>query len=491
MALKIKEEVIKQDAEAPLHLVGNRLSYNGLQVLAGQIIEDCNRDLRWPHCMITYKAMLKDATISAALDLMEMNITKVKWKVRIPKGHEAELKDKAEFIESCMNDMDDSWTDFIRQASTFNRFGFAPIEKVYRKRLRAEGSRYNDGLYGIRELPLISQDSITSWEWGNSGREIVGLYQKKNIPEGKGTYNHSIINDDVFIRKNKFMLFRTGQTKDSPVGTSPLNKVYMAWRFKDELQRQEGIGVASDVRGLKVIYVPPRYLSDSATPEEKETADYFKTALATMHVGEQSGILLPQLYNDEGKKMFEFEVVSVLGSASHDIDKIISRYRKEIVTGIMAPQLVIGQDGSGSFALSESLEGITATVVESRLVEIQDQLNHDLIPQLFLINGWDTSVMPYFEFEEVSRTNIDDWSKAVQRIASNGLVKLDARTINSVHTKLGFEVAYDDEGVSVEEIRENSTTAKSAAGAGMLSPSGEGTSLDPLESDTTSSNKEN
>lgn len=488
---EIKVEAPEKGTLPSLRIEKGRTSYNGLKAMAGIIEEECNRDLKWPHCITTYKAMLKDATISSSLNLMEMQIAKVNWKVKVPEGYEDKLRDKAKFIESCMKDMEHSWTDFIRQAASFNRFGFAPIEKVYRKRSKATGSRFNDGLYGIRELPLITQDSVAGWEWDASGKKLTGLHQYKNIPKGKDSKEYTYSTDTHFIRREKFMLFRADPVKDSPIGSSPLNNVYMAWRFKSELERQESLGVSTDVRGMKVIYLPPQYMSASASSDEKETFEAFQKALALMHSGEQSGLILPRVYDDNGKPLFEFEVKSVLGTATYDVSAIISRYRREIVSGLMTPITIIGQDGSGSFALAEALEDITATIVEARLTEIRDILNHDLIKQLFQINGWDTEVLPEFEFEEVQRTSLEDWSKAVQRIASNGLIKLDADTVNTVHMKLGLQTAYDDEGVDIETIRENATNFTSNAGEGMVSPSGEGTSKTSSGRDNSIANVEN
>lgn len=476
----------------PITIQKGRMSYNGLSVMVGQITEECNHDLRWPHCIDTYKAMMKDATVASTLSLMAMDISKVKWSVKIPEGYEEQLKDKAAFLTSCMDDMEHSWTDFIRQAASFNQYGFAAVEKVYRKRLRSNGSKHNDGLYGIRELPLIAQDTIAGWKWNSTGTRLTGLEQHRIVPKGRGEFSTSIAtNEPKTIPRKKFMLFRAGHTKDTPIGISPLNSVYVAWRMKTEMEKQEALGVASDVRGLKVIYVPPQYLSESASEEEKQTGEYFKRALSTIHNGEQSGILLPQAFDDNNNKMFEFEVKSVMGTASHDIDRIISRYKKEIVVGLLAPMLTIGQDGSGSFALAEVLQDITATVVESRLVELRDQLNHDLIPQLFAINGWDTDVLPHFEFADVQRTNIDDWSSAIQRIASNGLIKLDAETVNEIHSRLGLGVAYDDVNVTVEDIRENATNFTSNASEGHRSPTGVGTATSAIASDSSTANKEN
>ncbi len=483
---------LDQKDTAPLRIAKGRASYNGLSVMAGQITEECNYDLRWPHCIDTYKAMLKDATIASTLNLMAMDIAKVKWSVKVPEGYEKELKERSKFVESCMADMDHSWIDFIRQASSFNSFGFASVEKVYRKRLRTQGSKYNDGLYGLKELPLISQDTITAWDWDSSGKSLTGLWQQRVVPKGKHNFSNSqITNDDAFIGRHKFMLFRAGHVKDSPIGVSPLNSVYVAWRMKTEMEKQEALGVATDVRGLKVIYIPPQYLSESASEDEKQTAEYFRKALSTIHTGEQSGILLPQAFDEDGNKLFEFEVKSVMGNAAHDVNTIVSRYKKEIVVGLLAPMLTIGQDGSGSFALASVLQNITTTVVESRLVEIRDQLNHDLLPQLFAINGWSTEVMPYLDFSRTDEVSLDDLGKYIQRVGAIGMLKNDAVTANWVAEQAGMPRAFDDVEISVENVREQMTNFTSSSGEGLAAGGLDGTSTGASSRDNSSANLEN
>lgn len=494
MALEDEKSVNKKEADSlpALKMNMGRMSYNGLSAMSGQVLEECNEDLRWPSCIETYKMMLKDSTISSTISLMAMDIAKVEWSVKVPEGYEGELESKAKFLESCMNDMTHSWTEFIKQASTFNQFGFSTVEKVYRKRVKSEGSRYNDGLYGIKELPLISQDSIAGWSWGKSGKQLDGLYQERVTPSSYGKVEFGFkSNEPKFIPRKKFLHFRTGGYNDSPIGVSQLNSVYVAWRYKTEMERAEALGVSSDVRGLKVIYIPPNYLSDSATKEEKETAEYFKKCLASIHKGEQSGVLLPQAYDHDGNKLFEFEVKSVMGSSSHNINDIILRLRKDIVVGLLAPMLTVGQDGSGSFALAEVLQNITTTVVEARLSEIKDQLNHDLVPQLFEINGWDTSVLPYFEFSRVDQTTVDDLGKYIQRVAAAGMLSSDADTANWIAEQVGMPRPFDDVTVGVEEVREQMTNFTSKSGKGLESGGLDGTSEGLSVRDNTTANLEN
>lgn len=479
---------LEGDGKSEISLQKDRRSYNGLNVAAGVIYEECNSDLRWPQCIETYNAMMKDATIAPTLNLLDMYMSKVEWSVVAPEGYEGELSEKVDFLYQVMEDMEHSWRELILNASSINRYGFAPVEKVYRRRNKSKGSKFNDGRWGIKSLPLISQSSVKSWEWNNSGRDLTGLWQQVNIPSKD--YKSSEI-DEIFIPRKKFILFRTNPYKDNPVGQSPLNSVYVAWRFKGELEKNEATSIANDVRGLKVIKVPPRYLDKDASADDKATAEYFKDILRGLHNGEQSGVLLPLIYDDNGKPMFDFEVISVMGQVAHQVSDVIKRYQSEIVTGLLNPLLLLGQDGSGSFALSQSLGSITDTVVESRLKEVRDQLNHDLVKQLFLLNGWDTTVMPRFEFTRVQSSSVDELGKYIQRVAAAGMLKSDAKTANWVAEQVGMPVPFGNLDVSVDEVREQMTKFTSNAGEGMVEAAGQGTGKSLSMDDNSVSNLEN
>lgn len=450
-------------------------SYNGLWTSAGQIVEECASELRWPHCMQTYKKMAKDATIAPALNLVEMAIARVPWTVKVPEGKEEELKDKAEFLRQVMNDMDHSWGSFIRQATSFNRFGFAPVEKVYRKRLKRNGSKYDDGLVGLASLPLIAQDTVSSWEWEDHGRKLAGLNQYSVEPSGKRISISSSWKEE-FIPAKKFMLFRNNPLKNNPEGESPLKSCWLAWKYKTNLEEYQATGVSSDVRGLKVLYIPPRYMAEDASVEDKEVFAYYKQIMRNLHMNEQSGLILPQVLDDQGEQYFKFDVISVTGQKAFDTTAIIASYKNEIISSLMASQLILGQGGGGSFSLAESLQSISNMAIESKLIEIQDQLNHDLIPQLWSLNGWDTSVTPYFDFGDLVSPDLDVLSKFIQRCGAAGLLSQDASTVNWIAEQANMPTPFIDQTISVDDARKQLTGFTSNAGEGMVegNPSGTG-----------------
>lgn len=51
-----------------------------------------------------------------------------------------------------MKDMEQLWSEFIRDVLSSNIFGFSVHEKVYRKRYKSNGSLYDDGLVGWKNF---------------------------------------------------------------------------------------------------------------------------------------------------------------------------------------------------------------------------------------------------------------------------------------------------------------------------------------------------
>lgn len=480
----------KENQDPALRLKLGQSSVGGLNVFSGRIFEEKEYALRWPNAICTYNEMLKDATIAPAINLVEMAISRVPWQVRVPEGKEEALREKKEFLKQVMKDMDTPWNVFIRQAATHNTFGFAVSEKVFRERTYAKGSKYNDGRIGLKKLAPIAQATIDSWKFSKDGRDLIGLNQRPTHMSNRNEASLVERDDLIEIPRKKFLLFRNNPYKDNPEGESPLKHCYIAWRYKTELEKQEAMSVSQDLRGLKVLYLPPNYLSEDASPEEKAVREYYERGLSMLHKNEQSALILPQFYDEKGNKQFEFELKSVMGQVANDTDAIINRYKKEIVTCLMASQLVLGQEGGGSYSLAESQSSISQMVIDARLIEIRDQLNHDLIPQLFRLNGWDVTDTPYFDFGEIAEESLDEISKFVQRTAAVGLMPKTPAMINFLTDRLGVP-AQIDTTATTEDIAPMLTGYTSGAGEGLAQGSGSGTAKNVSADDNSTSNLEN
>jgi hypothetical protein len=490
----IPEGTLTQGTNPIPRLKMGETGFNGLRVIGGIPYEECQRELSFPQSIATFKKMSKDGTIAPALNIFEMMMARVDWYIEIPKGYEQELALKAKYLQQVMEDMDHSWGTFVRQATSFNRFGFAPFEKVFRKRLKANGSKYDDGLFGLKKLSLISQDTVVGFEWENEGRDLSAVWQAVNKPQGvnQSTYfgQDTVYGDKVKIPRKKFILFRNQVLKDDPLGQSSLVGAYESWKYKKSLEQVEASGISQDINGFKVLYIPPQYMSEDATPENKEVYEHYKHIMRNIHVGKQSGLILPQIVDDSGNEYFKFEVTNVSGTKSYDTDKIIRRYQNEILTALTADFLILGQGGGGSYALSENKITISETAIEAKLLEIQDQLNHDLVKQLFALNGWDTSVTPRFKFGKVEKQDLDVLSKYLQRLGAIGMLPKTQESVNWVADQVGMPYTLDED-MDKEEWLSNLTGYTSGASEGMEKGAGNGTSDSVSDQDNSTANLEN
>lgn len=508
------DEIISEIGEVNLESGANETppltlgetGFNGLVVLGGNVLEECQDELRFPEAIETYKKMAKDGAIAPALEMVERMIADVPWTVKIPKGYEEKLKDKAQFLLQNMNDMDHSWNSFIQQVVSFNRYGFSVHEKVYRYRKKDLGSKYDDNLIGIKRLPIRTQDSIASWVWTNNGRDIKGFNQYVNkiqsieYDSSNGVGWSYVANagrtadgtNIKFIPRKKYLHFLNSHLKDNPWGASPLNGCWKAWKYKTAMEEAEAIGVAQDANGFKVLYLPTQYLKPDATPEDKAVFEYYKKMMANAHVAKQSGVILPYFVDSQGNKQFEFKIESITGQKSFDTNAIIQRYTLEILTCLFADFLSLGNNGGGSFSLAESKLSLIEMVIKSKLTEIADVLNFDLIPQLFALNGWDTDVTPYFAFGSPSKESLDEISKYVQRIRAVGMLPRTPKTINWILDALGVDERVD-ENISDEELAKLSGEDTSRSGDGLASDTGglNGTSNSASKRDNSTANNAN
>lgn len=449
----------------------SEMGYTGLKQVDGHVYEEIRQELRFPQSVRTFKKMSQDATVSSAIKLIEMMISRVKWKVKAPEDATETEKQRANFVTECQHDMEHSWYSFIREVSSVYTYGFSVHEKVYRRRLQSKGSKYNDGLWGIKKLPIRSQDTIREWEFSDDGRELKGVVQDLSYLDYSSRYKH-FDNTEVVIPRNKFLLFRTDVKRDNPEGCSPLVGAYVAYKHRLLLEEQESVGVCRDLGGLPVLKIPPRYMSPDATDEEKAIYQYYQRVIRNIQNNEQGGLILPQAFDPESRNsLFEFDLMSVRGSKQYDTNSIIQRYDNKILINLFADILKLGTEQVGSYSLASSKTNIVAMAIESRLQEIQDVLNHDLIPQLFKINGWSLERLPTFEYSDLEDIDLDEFSKAVQRMASVGMIEVDREAINRVREALGLGAKAEDEEVDFDILSNN----VSRGGDGMAT-SGEGTS---------------
>lgn len=440
----------------------------GQKRYGGIFFEEFLRDLQGIRGIQAYREMAdNDDTVGAILFAVKMLIRHTKWNVE-PGGDSEKDREAAEFVESCMGDMQATWTDTISEILSFLTYGWSFHEIVYKRRMgktknRRTNSKYSDGLIGWQKLPIRAQDTLYQWEYDNYDN-LVGMTQQP--PPDFEIYT---------IPMRKAMLFRTESAKDNPEGRSILRNAYRSWYFKRRIQEIEAIGIERDLAGLPVFHAPEGTdIWDSQDEEMKKINAALTGMVKSIRRDEYEGIVLPH--------GFEFELVSTGGARQFDTNAIINRYDTRIAMTVLADFIMLGHQKVGSFALSSDKTELFSVAISSFLDVICETFNNQGIPALIDINGehfdgiTDYPKMRHGEIEEVSLKEAGQFIKDMTGIGvlvpDDGLEDYvrelgnlpertsDTREENSVRTnQRGRDEPDEGESLESEEDDENQVKA--------------------------------
>lgn len=117
------------------------LGQTGLKRTGGFIQQEFLQELSGLRGVKTYTEMSdNDPTVSAVLFAIEHLTRQVKWRVK-PASMQPQDAEAAEFLETCMDDMSNPFVDVISEAMSMVKYGFAPLEIVYKRRAGASEGR--------------------------------------------------------------------------------------------------------------------------------------------------------------------------------------------------------------------------------------------------------------------------------------------------------------------------------------------------------------
>lgn len=447
--------------------------YTGLKRIDGHVVEEMNRAFRFPAFLKIVDEMRVNPTVAAALNIYRMMLGRVKWSVEAPNDATDVQKERAKFIETCMTDMEGSWEDFIVETLSYLEYGYAVHEKVFRRRLRRNGSKFDDGLVGIKKLPPRSQSTIYKWLFSDDGREVLGVQQDIALLTDSDRYA-SLLNSGktyIDIPRDKFLLFRADPQRDNPEGRSILKGCYLAYKQLQLVQDQEMIGIARDLGGIPCFGIPPRYMADDASPADKAVFNSFINIGENLSTGSQTSVVMPLMYDEHTKQpLFTFTLLESKGGKMFDTSKIIQRLQNDILTALGVDIIKLGGNSGDSFSLAESKTALMSLNLDYRLSEIRDVLNQDLIPALYQANGWLDTDLPKFVTSDFDNVSIEEMSKGLQRLKAVSLIEVDRPVLNMVRRTIGVKERPDDEPPDLEAL--NLTDGQSKSGAAFDTPTG-------------------
>lgn len=345
----------------------------GQRRYGGTIYEEFLHELRGKRGIEVYREMSEnDDVVGAILFAIEMLVRQCAWNVE-PGGETAKDMEAAEFVKSCMDDMQDTWIDTISEILSFLTFGWSFHEIVYKRRMgntkdSRTRSKFNDGLIGWKKLPIRAQETLYEWVYDNEDN-LLGMSQMP--PPDYGIFT---------IPSEKALLFRTKSRKNNPEGRSILRNAYRSWYFKRRIQEIEGIGIERDLAGLPVLHAPEGLdIWDTTIPDNAQKLSRLERIVANVRRDEAEGLVLPHGY--------EFDLVSSGGTRQFDTNAIINRYDTRIAMTVLADFIFLGHDKTGSWALSSDKTELFAVAIGAFLDIICETFNSHGIPSLIDING--------------------------------------------------------------------------------------------------------
>lgn len=340
----------------------------------GIFYEEFLRELQGNKGIKVYKEMSEnDDVVGAIIFAIEMLIRQVNWSVQ-PASGESIDEEAADFVESCLHDMQNSWQDTISEILSFLVYGWSAHEIVYKRRMGRKSknpslsSKHDDGLIGWMKLPIRGQDTLYQWEYDKNDN-LIGMTQ---MPPP----SYELIT----IPAEKMLLFRTKCHKDNPEGRSILRNAYRSWFFKKRIQEIEGIGIERDLAGFPVLIAPEDVnIWDASNPDMVRLRGMAEMMVKNIRRDSMEGLVIPADWKLE-----------LLGSGSRrefDTNQIIERYDTRIAMTVLADFIFLGHQQTGSFALSSDKTELFGMAIGTFLSIITEVFNNKAIPDLIDVNG--------------------------------------------------------------------------------------------------------
>lgn len=395
-----------------------QLGQSGLKRSYGYVYEELLPQLMGRKAISVYQEMAQNCSIIGAfLFAIDMFMRKVDWEVEAASDSPKD-QEKAKFLESCRDDMEMSWPDFISEVNSMLPFGWSWFEICYKQRFNdvvdefgTTQSQWDDGLYGWQKFMPIAQESWWRWDFSPQTGRTIGMWQRP-APDYSERY----------LPLGKSLHFRTKSWKDNPEGVSVLRTAYRAWYFLKRIEEIEAIGVERDLAGIPFATVPAEMLGANASVADQEMVQSVIKLVQNVRRDEQEGIVWPQAYDQAGHELYSFKLLTSGGTRQFPTQEIITRYESRIAMTVLADFLLLGNDASnnGSYALSTSKASMFQSAIETWLNGIENELNNRAVPLLFRMNGINSGPYPKFRHDIVQKPTLTDLATLISSMAGAG-----------------------------------------------------------------------
>lgn len=388
-----------------------------------------------------------DETLGALRTLITAIMLTVPWEIDASdEDTDKSYADIArDLIIEKMGDPDDpfpgnTFHDFIQNCYTTFEWGYSVFDVWTYKR--------NDGRIGIKEMVLIGQNSVDSWDIDSFGRAYaVNQY----VP---------IVGETRKIDRHRYVHLINQPNCGSPEGESMYRYAYKPWFYKKRLQEVEAIQ-AERGTGMPLLYVDAQLAidADSSDPKISTPAKalilQYRKMLKDVRQNKEAGLLIfsspyestsvdgDTTYSSMRTAEFEFATPSATNAV--DLDKVIRRYDIAIARTVLADFMFLGTSGAGgSRSLADNSTSLFLKGVQSRLENIASTLNRQLIPMIWRLNGLPDDKRPTIRAGTAMKESLASLGAYIRELSGAGAITPDEALENFLRSEGGLPERSDE-----------------------------------------------
>jgi predicted ABC-type ATPase len=339
------------------------------------------------------------------------------WKVVPVSDKDKKALDYAEFVDDVINTMITPWSRVVRRAAMYHFYGFAIQEWTAMKR--------DDGKIGYKDIETRSQYTIEQWSVSDRG-SVEGVWQRSPQTDAL-----------LPIPRNKTLYLVEDTLSDSPEGVGVFRHMAEPWNRLKKFLELETMAFERDLRGTPIGRAPLTAIRDAIsagkiTQQDGNSLIEGMKQFVQMQVKSQNtGMLLDSApYTSMGANgpqvagNYQWGMELLQGSAIglQELRQAIDRLQREMARIIGVEGLMLGDSPAGSRALSEDKSKALYLVANSVLNNMAAQATKDLIDPLWILNGFEEELKPWFQPEDVTFKDVDQISAVLRDLASAGAI---------------------------------------------------------------------
>lgn len=377
---------------------------------------DYNFKLTGPTGVRWYNQMrLSDATVAASLRVITLPIESARWYIQPASDRKADKK-IADFVEdNLFHGMNKPWEQILSEIITlYLSFGRAPYEKVWEFKKLEEDDEQE--YICIKKLGMIPAETVESWK----------------LPNGEFGIQQSTINGAFEIPGEKLIVFVNQKEGENWEGISILRPAFKHWNFKEKMYQFQAMGAEKQSLGIPYAKHP-----NNATGPEK---DKMEEVLQNVRANQKTFMM----YGSD----WEVGIMDMKSGSTKNLEEMIQHHDRKILQNVLAQFLSLGDNSSGSYALSKDHSQLFILSLESTAKYIAQNINKFLIKELVDYN-FDVTDYPELKFDKIGNVDHNALSTSIQRLVQVGALDVDEGMKGYLREAVGLPEK--DQTIAVDE----------------------------------------